>query len=135
MISIRTIAVIVAFCAGLAVGGGAVRYAWQSERLKTSQAQAKQLKELNEAKDEAISARDTALADLHNRNRDNAVLVERLRKQSSPVSDHPIGTCQRHLSECRDLLAEGAGLLNEGGELVGKLNADRTAVRRLTQHR
>ena len=133
MISFRTIAVIVAFCAGLAVGGGAVRYAWQSERLKTAQAQAKQLKELNEAKDEAISARDTALADLHNRNRDNAVLVERLRKQSSPVSDHPIGTCQRHLSECRDLLAEGAGLLAEGGDMVGRLDADRTAVRRLTQ--
>ena len=140
MISVRTWIVIGAFALGGAVGGGVVRYAWQAADLAASREQTKQLeamnaklKELNDAKDQALSERDSALADLRVRNLDNARLSERLRKSTSAVSDHPIGTCQRHLAECRGLLSEGAQLVAEGGELVGKFDADRTAVRRLTQ--
>jgi len=139
--TVRTWISVGIFIAGFTLGCGVVRFAWQAERLETAQIQAKQLtelnaklKELNDEKDSALSERDSALADLRLRDRDNARLSERLRNATA-VSDHPIGTCQRHLAECQGLLAEGAGLVAEGGEMVGRLDADRTAVRRLTQPR
>ena len=143
MISVRTLIVIGAFALGGAVGGGVVRYAWQAADLAAAKERAEQmanladqLRKMNDEKDQALSERDSALADLRLRDRDNARLSERLRKQSaSAVSDAPSGTCQRHLAECRGLLSEGAGLLAEGGEMVGRLDADRTAVRKLTQPR
>ena len=143
MISVRTWIVIGAFALGGAVGGGVVRYAWQAADLAAAKEQAEQmanladqLRKMNDEKDQALSERDSALADLRVRNLDNARLSERLRKQTaSAVPNTPSGTCQRHLAECRDLLAEGAGLLAEGSELVGKFDADRTAVRKLTQPR
>ena len=139
MMNLRALPLVLAALAGFALGAGCVRYAWQAERLATAKAQAAEvaalnakLKEMNDAKDQALSARDSALADLGRRDLDNARLVERLRRASPPaVSNSTLGTCQRHLAECRGLLAEGAGILAEGGELVGRLDADRTAVRRL----
>ena len=141
MMNLKALPLVLAALAGVALGAGCVRYAWQAERLATAKAQAAevaalnaQLKKLNEVKDEALSARDSALADLDRRDLDNARLVERLRKSAAPaVSNDSVGTCQRHLAECRGLLAEGAQLASEGDAMVGRLDADRTAVRRLVR--
>lgn len=63
--------------------------------------------------------------------------IERLRVAASrsggvpadgPGSGKP---CERQVRECVRLLSEGAGLLEEGGELVRGFNADREAVRKL----
>ena len=139
MMNLRALSLVLALLAGFALGAGCVRYAWQAERLATAKAQAAevaslnaQLKKLNEVKDEALSARDSALADLGRRDSDNARLLERLRKSAAPaVPNDTIGACERHLRECRGLLAEGAALASEGDSMVGRLDADRTAVRRL----
>lgn len=61
--------------------------------------------------------------------------VERLRGAAAGGGRVPAGTCdsgklcERRIAECRRLLAESAGLLEEGGRMVGGLNADRAAVR------
>ena len=102
MISVRTWIVIGAFALGGAVGGGVVRYAWQAADLAAAKEQAEQmanladqLRKMNDEKDQALSERDSALADLRVRNLDNARLSERLRKQSaSAVPNTPSGTCQ-----------------------------------------
>lgn len=63
--------------------------------------------------------------------------VERLRVAAArrgSVSGNNAGackSCERQIGECVRLLSEGAGLLEEGSGLVGGLNADRTAVRKL----
>ena len=63
--------------------------------------------------------------------------VERLRLAASrrggvPADDSGSGkSCERQIGECVRLLSEGAGLLEEGSGLVGGLNADRAAVRKL----
>lgn len=63
--------------------------------------------------------------------------IERLRLAVSrrggvPADDPGTGkSCQRQVRECVRLLSEGAGLLEEGSGLVGGLNADRAAVRKL----
>ena len=128
---------------GFAAGAGCVRYAWQAADLAAAKEQAEQmanladqLRKMNEEKDAAITERDSAMDALRVRDRDNAVLADKLRKQStSAVPNAPSGTCQRHLAECRGLLSEGAQLVAEGSGLVGRLDADRAAVRKLTQPR
>lgn len=63
--------------------------------------------------------------------------IERLRLAASrrsgvPTDDSGSGkSCERQIGECVRLLSEGAGLLEEGSGLVGGLNADRAAVRKL----
>lgn len=63
--------------------------------------------------------------------------IERLRVAASLSSRVPTGdsgsgkSCERQIGECVRLLSEGAGLLEEGSGLVGGLNADRAAVRKL----
>lgn len=62
--------------------------------------------------------------------------VERLRVAASHGDVSGTGAssckpCQRQVGDCLRLLGEGAGLLEESGELVGKFNADREAVRKL----
>ncbi len=63
--------------------------------------------------------------------------IERLRLAASRRSGVPAGdsgsgkSCERQIGECVRLLSEGAGLLEEGSGLVGGLNADRAAVRKL----
>lgn len=63
--------------------------------------------------------------------------IERLRVAASrrggvPADDSGSGkSCERQIGECVRLLSEGAGLLEEGSGLVGGLNADRAAVRKL----
>jgi hypothetical protein len=123
-----------AFVLGTACGAGIVRHSWQAEQLKTAQASVQRLKELQNDKDQAIMERDALLADVDARARDNRALLERLRSaERGDLSDRPSGACERHLQQCRGLLREGAGLLVEGDAMVGKLNADRTAVRRLVR--
>lgn len=139
MMNLKALSLVLALLVGFALGAGCVRYAWQAERLETAQAQAAEvsalnskLRKLDEVKNAAIDARDSALADLSRRDSDNTRLVERLRKSAAPaVPNDTLGSCQRHLAECRGLLAEGAGILAEGDAMVGRLDADRTAVRRL----
>ena len=62
--------------------------------------------------------------------------VERLRVAASRGDVSGTGAssckpCQRQVGDCLRLLGEGAGLLEESGELVGKFNADREALRKL----
>lgn len=132
------------FVAGCAVGAFVVRHQWQAERLelaqeaaKTAQATAAKIKELNNEKDAALSARDSALARANRLARDNRGYVERLRNaaSASAMPDGAGGACQRRLSECQGLLAEGAGLAQEGSDMVGRLAADRAAVERLVKDR
>ena len=123
-----------AFILGTACGAGVVRHSWQAEQLRTAQASVQRLKELQHDKDQAIAQRDALLADADARARDNRLLLERLR--SAERGDMPNGsggTCERHLRECRELLRTGAELVTEGDAMVGKLNADRAAVRRLVK--
>jgi hypothetical protein len=123
-----------AFVLGTACGAGVVRHSWQAEQLKTAQASVQRLKELQNDKDQAIMERDALLADADARARDNRALLERLRSaERGNLSDSPGVTCERHLRECRGLLREGAELVTAGDAMVGKLNADRAAVRRLVR--
>lgn len=129
------------FALGVSVGAGVVRYAWQcaelaSAREATARAEAnvKKLKELQDEKDAALSERDNALDRARIVDADNQRLSERLRQSArAAMSNSTSSACRRHLAECRELLAEGASLATEGGEMVGKLAADRAAVRRLTK--
>lgn len=63
--------------------------------------------------------------------------IERLRVAASRSGGVPADgsgsekPCERQVRECVRLLSEGAGLLEEGGELVRGFNADREAVRKL----
>ncbi len=63
--------------------------------------------------------------------------VERLRVAASRSGGVPADgsgsgkSCQRQVGDCLRLLEEGADLLEESGELVGRFNADREAVRKL----
>lgn len=62
--------------------------------------------------------------------------VERLRVTAGSSGMSGTGassckSCQRQVGDCLRLLGEGAGLLEESGELVGKFNADREALRKL----
>ena len=63
--------------------------------------------------------------------------IERLRLAASRSSRVPADgsgsgqSCQRQVGDCLRLLSEGAELLEEGSGLVGGLNADRKAVKKL----
>lgn len=63
--------------------------------------------------------------------------IERLRVAASRRGGVSAGdpgsgkSCERQVRECVRLLSEGAGLLEEGSGLVGGLNADRKAVKKL----
>ena len=86
------------------------------------------------------AATDAKQAEIDRLNDDLASMrgdIERLRVAASRRSGVPADgsgsgkSCQRQVGDCLRLLEEGAGLLEESGELVGRFNADREAVRKL----
>lgn len=86
------------------------------------------------------AATDAKQAEIDRLNDDLASMrgsIERLRVAASrsggvPADNSGSGKpCERQVRECVRLLSEGAGLLEEGGELVRGFNADREAVRKL----
>ena len=100
------------------------------------------LQRISKAKDDAFSQlaasrkQNSALAS-SNRN-----LTDRLRRSAdaygervgmSASADNPCRAVERQLAESVRLHAEGAGLLAEAVELVGRLDADRTAARRINE--
>lgn len=102
---------------------------YQADLRSKERQYAERLAEASDAKQEEI---DRLNGDLVSMRGD----IERLRVAagSSGMSGTGTGTCkscQRQVGDCLRLLSEGAGLLEEGSGLVGGLNADRTAVRKL----
>lgn len=86
------------------------------------------------------AATDAKQAEIDRLNDDLASMrgdIERLRVAASRRGGVSAGdpgsgkSCERQVRECVRLLSEGAGLLEEGSGLVGGLNADRKAVKKL----
>ena len=104
--------------------------AYQNELRAKERKNAERLAAATDAKQAEIDRLNDDLASM----RDS---IERLRVAASrrggvPADGSGSGkSCQRQVGECVRLLSEGAGLLEEGSGLVGGLNADRTAVRKL----
>lgn len=103
---------------------------YQAKLTKREADNAKKLADAVDKKQAEIDALGSQLAGM----RDD---VERLRRAASAGgSGVPAGPgsacvfCERQVSDCKRLLAEGAELLSEGGGLVGGLSADRNAVRK-----
>lgn len=102
---------------------------YQAKLTKREADNAKNLADAVDKKQAEIDALGSQLAGM----RDD---VERLRRAASsgsggvpPGAGSTCVSCERQVAECRRLLAESAGLLEEGGRMVGGLNADRAAVR------
>lgn len=115
--------------ARLKAGYAAAAQKYQAELTKRETANAKNLADAVDKKQAEIDALGSQLAGM----RDD---VERLRRAASsgsggvpPGAGSTCVSCERQVAECRRLLAESAGLLEEGGRMVGGLNADRAAVR------
>jgi hypothetical protein len=133
------------FLAGVMAGGGIVQYRWTVDKLERSEADAAanaafaaRLKEMQDAKDVAMVERDNALHDLSDMDAVNRGLLERVRRYAAEhpagaVPDNPAGACVRQLGQCKRHLAEGAEVVSECSRMVGSLNADRNAVRKIAK--
>ena len=104
--------------------------AYQNSLRAEERKNAERLAEATDAKQAEIDRLNDDLASMRGD-------IERLRVAASrrggvPADDSGSGkSCERQIGECVRLLSEGAGLLEEGSGLVGGLNADRAAVRKL----
>ena len=105
---------------------------YQDELREKEQQYAKRLAAASDAKQTEIDRLNGTLVSVRND-------VERLRLAAArrgSVSGSTAGTCEsceRQIGECVRLLTEGAGLVETGGGLLRDLNANRSALRQLTQ--
>lgn len=105
---------------------------YQDELRQKEQQYAKRLAAASDAKQAEIDRLNVTLSSVRGD-------VERLRVAAArrgSVSGNNAGackSCERQISECVRLLAEGAGLVETGGGLLRNLNADRSALKQLTQ--
>jgi seryl-tRNA synthetase len=140
---LQILTIISAFLVGFAAGGGLVKFFWQRENLaeitalqeQTRQAlenAEKQKREAAEVQSDLLSR----LATADSSNRDRLRDIERLRSQlqSMPsTASNTSGTCEKRLAECRNLLAEGIDLSNEGRELAERIAIKKDGLAKLAQ--
>ncbi len=140
---LQILAIIAAFLVGFATGGGLVKFFWQRENLaeitalqeQTKQAlenAEQQKKQAAEIQSDLLARLATADSSNRGRLRDIERLREQLRAMPSTASDTS-GTCQKRLAQCRNFLAEGIELSNEGRELAERIAIKKDGLAKLAQ--
>ncbi len=105
---------------------------YQQTLLKRESDYAKRLATATDAKQAEIDRLQSSLSSLRSDAERLRVAATR-RRGMSATAGSACQPCQRQVSECVGLLAEGGRLVEEGGELLRDFSADRNAVRKLKQ--
>ena len=140
---LQVLAIIAAFFVGFIAGGGTVKFFWQRESLAEITALQELTKQALEnaerQKKQAAEIQSDLLARLataDSSNRDRLRDIERLRSQLQSVptaASNTSRTCEKRFAECRNLLAEGIGLSNEGRELAERIAIKKDGLAKLAQ--
>jgi seryl-tRNA synthetase len=140
---LQILTIISAFLVGFAAGGGLVKFFWQRENLAeitALQEQTRQaLENAEKQKCEAAEVQSDLLARLataDSSNRDRLRDIERLRSQLQSVptaASDTIRTCEKRFAECRNLLAEGIDLSEEGRALAERIAIKKDGLAKLAQ--